>query len=416
MTEGDGAVTLPRRPWRLFSDDRAFWRMAAVLFGSISFAKGARAPSRWAATQALINYDHGLVKRGLFGATLGHWLSLERYERFTVVSYVLLATFFALLIAFAVRSGVGTGMGAWEPVALFFSSFAVTYLVSLVGYLDICLGILTLLLLLVRDARLRFALGLPLCVIAMLIHEMFLFVFLPAVLFSFVIDGMRTEDQRGRRMIWSFALILFVISAGVAVGLALKQPMSDAQVRSLSDEAAERADFPVRDDFFDVLTRSGAQNVRVVVDIYLHERHWDFLFALAAVVFAPVALLLSLMIAAHVRSNFQGVARRRLLVLAISAALSPLLMHMIGWDNARWDALVCLEEFLVLGILVRARPEFGLALNHGYRNATVLVMALSMITGESLMEFREPNWYPFTESVRSLAHTLHQRSWQPPAM
>ena len=218
MTEGDGAVTLPSRRWRLFSDDRSLWRTAAIVFGTISLAKGLRAPSRWAATQALVNYDHGLVKRGLFGATLGHWLHLERYGRFSLASYALLAIFFALLVWFTVRSGILADLGSGEVVAVFFSSFAVTYIATLVGYLDICLGVLTLLALLVRDPRARFAVAVPISIAAILIHELFLFVFLPAVLFSFVLDGIRMVDRRQRRLIWCFAGMLFLISAGLAGG------------------------------------------------------------------------------------------------------------------------------------------------------------------------------------------------------
>ena len=55
----------------MFSPNRRFWSFATVLFGAISIFKGIRMPTRWAATQALANYDHGFVKRGLMGATLG---------------------------------------------------------------------------------------------------------------------------------------------------------------------------------------------------------------------------------------------------------------------------------------------------------------------------------------------------------
>ena len=105
-----------------------------------------------------------------------------------------------------------------------------------------------------------------------------------------------------------------------------------------------------------------------------------------------------------------------MMVFAMGAALSPLLMHIIGWDNARWNALACLEEFLVLALLVRSRPEARLDLPTSYRNAAVLVMALSMVTGESLMDYRTPHWYPFTVPVRSLVQTLKQHSWEPPAL
>ena len=399
---------------RRLADDRFLWRTAAVVFGVIAFGKGMRRPNLWAATQAQVDYAHGLVKRGLFGTTLGHWFHLQQYSRFAVISFVLLALLMALLVWLTARCHGLSRLGAGEPVAMFFSSFAVTFLAHLVGYLDIPLAILAVLLLLIRDTRIRFAAAIPLCLGALLIHELFLFAFLPVVLFSFLIDGLRSTATPQRRMVTVMGAVLVLLCGVAALRLALDRPMTDEQAHALQAEIAAHADFPVRIDFFEVLERSGADNLKKIADMFLHTRQQPLRFAEAAVVFLPAVLMLMIAGRSAVHALFAGRSRRMALAAALIATLSPLLLLLIGWDDARWDALVCVEAFLVLLVLARELPEAGLALPAGYRGAAVLVLALSMATGESLMDREVVNQYPFTMSVKDFAKAARHHHWGVP--
>jgi hypothetical protein len=397
----------------MFSDDRSFWRLAAVLLGAIAFIKGIRIPNLWSATQAMVNYDHGMVKRGLYGATFGHWFHLERYVRFTVVSCALLVMLVGLLTWLVARSGVFTRVGFGEPVAVFVSSYAVTYLSSLIGYLDIPLAILAVATLLVRSTKMRFLFAVPVCVVALLIHELFFFVFLPVILFSFVLDAMLTEDRRARMHVWVMCGVLLCVSGAVTVRMAQEKLITHAEAKALYAEDAARADFPVKPDFFSLLTRSASDNLRVMKIVYANPT-WDFYFAVNVVRLLPVIVLLALPVLAILKSFPEGRTRSIVRLAALVAAFSPLFMHVLGWDNARWNALACLTIFLVLLTLTRSLPVPSIALPAGYRNAAILVIAVSMATGGGLLDDQEIKTFPFATPTREMLDMMRHGRWSPP--
>ena len=71
--------------------ERRFWRWTAVGLGAIAFGKGIREPNAWPYTHAQLNYSAGFIRRGLYGAALGHPLGLHLYGHYVVVSTVLWA-------------------------------------------------------------------------------------------------------------------------------------------------------------------------------------------------------------------------------------------------------------------------------------------------------------------------------------
>jgi hypothetical protein len=411
-------ATAANAPWTgklrtMFSDDRSFWRLAAVLLGLIAFLKGIRIPNLWSATQAMVNYDHGVVKRGLFGATFGHWFHLERYVRFTVISCVLLLLFVGMLIWLTAHSGIFTRVGLGVPVVVFASSYAVTYLASLIGYFDIPLGILAVATLLIRNTWLRFAVAVPVCVVALLIHELFFFVFLPVILFSFILDGTLTSDRRRRIQMWVMCALLVCVSGAVTVRMAQEKLITRTEAKALLIEDMARADFPVKRDFYSLLTRSSKDNLRAMKDVYINPT-WDFYVGVNVVRLLPVAVLLMLPILAISKTFPKGRTRTTITVAALVAAFSPLFMHVLGWDNARWNALACLTMFLVLLMLTRSLPVPYVALSAGYRNAAILVMAVSMATGGGLLDDQEIKTFPFASPAREMLRMMRHGRWDPP--
>ena len=49
----------------LKTDEGRAWLLPTVVMAAVALLKGARMPNTWAATAALIDYRHGLIKRGL---------------------------------------------------------------------------------------------------------------------------------------------------------------------------------------------------------------------------------------------------------------------------------------------------------------------------------------------------------------
>jgi hypothetical protein len=352
------------------------WKGVALLAGAVSVAKGLRRPNLWSATQALVNYGQGFTRRGLFGATLAHWLHLERYARFSWFSLAMLLGLLGMLAWITVRSHAFARLGAGEPVAIFFSSYAITYLAHLVGYLDIPLALVTVALLLVRRPMLRLAMAVPACLAALLVHEMFLVVFLPVVLFSFWLDGLAMEDGRRRRLIWTLAAGLALVACGTTLRVA--HPLGTVKAGALREEIARAADFPLREDFFPVLQRPTAESVRMTEEA-LRTPFFRRRFLVSALTFAPTLLMLLAAIVWSVREMQPGRWRGLTRAAALLAALSPLCMNFFGYDFGRWDALVCLQAYLVLLCLARTvKVEFKRA----YRVAAVIVVGLSLASGE----------------------------------
>src|ERR1700761_25880 len=169
-----------------FREERSFFKWSAALLGVVAFLKGIRLPNSWSFTQAQLDYRYGFIKRAFFGEVFTKHLALNVYGHFVVFSLLALLVTFALLIGFIWKSGAMERLASGALVVVFLSSFTVTYLASLVGYLAIVELALTMALLLIRQPYLRFFAALPVCVICTLIHEEFLVLFLPVLLFSFV--------------------------------------------------------------------------------------------------------------------------------------------------------------------------------------------------------------------------------------
>jgi hypothetical protein len=395
-----------------FADDRTFWKMTALVLGTVSLLKGARYPSRWSATQVLINYDFGLIKRGLFGATFGNWLHLEHYKRFSLVSYILLAVFIGLLVLFTFQAGVLKKLGSVEAVALFCGSCTLTFMAHLVGYMDIPLGILTVLLLLIRSSPVRMMAAVPVCLIGILIHESFLVVFFPCVLFSFVLDIVWVTEVIRRTTLWAFLSMLVLAVLSLTVGLALKTRLTQNQISALRIEGIKRADFPIREDVFDLLRHSTGQNIVSMKDHFLQP--WmDLIYIEDKLIYGATIVLLLACVITLIKGTENKEHRRIVAGGAVLAACAPILMMFLGWDFARWDALCCLDCFLVLLTLCRVAPAPVPRLSGGYRNAVILTIALSMASSGGLMDNVQPNEFPFFDSAIAVCHAgmTSRRFW-----
>ena len=412
MTEGIKEQSLAAKIGHGFADDRTFWKATAFLLGAVSLLKGMRYPGLWAATQVLINYDFGLIKRGLFGATLGNWLHLEHYTRFSLVSYVLLGLFVVLLGVFTLQAGALRKLGSIEVVALFAGSCTLTFMAHIVGYMDIPLGILTMLLLLVRNPMIRIIAAVPACLLGILIHESFLVVFFPCVLFSFILDIVRATDAKKRVTLLAFVSMLFAAVLSLTFGMALKTRLTQDQISALRVEGIRRADFPIREDVFDLLRHSTGQNIVSMKDHFLQP--WmDLLYIEDKLIYGATIVLLLISVVKITRSSHAGKPLRILTAGAVIAACAPILMMFLGWDFARWDALCCLDCFLVLLTLCRVVPAPVPSLSAGYRNAVILTIALSMASSGGLMDNVQPNEFPFFESIIAVVHDVRRVGWVP---
>jgi hypothetical protein len=405
-----GNVSGLRAALPVFSEGKRFWPLAAWVLGAVAFLKGIRFPNLWSATQAQIDYSHGFIKRGLVGTIFTDNLHLNHYIRFTVFSFAILAIALVALLLLVAHSGIQNRIGDGELVALFFSSFAFTYIANVNGYFDILLLAMTLAMLLVRGSKVRFALALFFCPIALLVHEAFFLLFLPALLFSFFADAV--ERRTKPRISLIYAGLIAVLCLGIAFLVARNRSLSQIELASLRNEIASRADFPIRSDFFRVMAWSAKENMLIMANMF---RDGPYLIKQisATIIFLPVFLLVI-----FAGRNVCSMSRNQLLNrygfgLLLCTAAIPLAMHALAWDCARWDAFACVSAFLGLMLVVRAMPQEHFVISPAFRNVTILVIALNMASGETLLD-KGPKQYPFVQEVLQFRQHLVEHPGQPP--
>ncbi len=383
-------IPVRSRAVRLLGDEQYFWVLFTAVLGTFAALKGLRLPGVWAFTQSLVDYSHGFVKRGLLGAIYGAFGIYNR-RGLTIMYFLELTLLTVLLIVFTRRSSLIERVGTPAIAALFAGSYAVTYLFHLIGYSDILNAALTVALLLVRKAHMRFLLGLPLLACGLLIHEDFLLLFTPVLLLSFYLQGVASPVDR--RRIWSFGVVLGAVALGLTLFTSLRTPMGDEQVDAFATYIYDRADFEVREDFFQVFTNSLTGNFAMMSRFGWHEYlWWDFQAVSICVLGPPLVLLLHFCM----RLTRQAAPQTPGLTPAVLVAvLSPLCMHLLGLDQVRWNTWVVVDAYLALGVLAMHLPGERLRICAWERNALLLAIAIGMATGHGLFNGTQVNPYPF---------------------
>lgn len=389
----------------LLSNKKRFWHFTATLVGILAVCRGLSPANTWITTQAQIDYSQGFAKRALFGQLFTQPFHLYTVGRFSWCSLLFLAFALALLAGFVSRSGIAERIGYGEIVAVFWSSYCVTFFVNNLGYADVLLLSCATTLLLIRSDRLRFLLALPICLFALLLHEMFLIAFLPAVLFSFVLKALLAESSRTRRELLLLAGLLFGYCFAITLMISLQPTLSPEKIAALERMVHAHARFKTNDAFFIVLSNSFADNVRQMAHLYYNKPSW-WLAQLSSVVFflPPNALfwITGRRIARAANLPWTGALRWSALV----AMVSPLALNLIGFDAVRWASLVGLTSFLVLLTLCFHTPGPAIPSSTGFVHACTLSIILGLSSGGSLLAGRLLS-YPFFNDLDLLRPLQH---------
>jgi hypothetical protein len=391
----------------LLANDIWFWRAAVALLSAIAILKGLRLPSLWAATQANLDYHQGFIKRGLFGQ-LAHSLAIPiaHYDVFVLLSGFLLLVLLLLLARWVSRSGA-LRLADGKVVAVFGASFALTYLVHLIGYLEIPLAILALIAVSISPVNRRLIAALVAGCLGVLIHESYVLVFLPITLLPAFLAAIASGSSKASTssILRSVAPIAAVVAAIAVVLLvvALGAPMTAQRAGDLQAAMTAAVDFPTRGDFFPVLTRSAADNLAIMMATMTNGSWW-LTQCNAFVTFMPTAgffLWISLNI---VDTHHVGAVRAAKAAIAF-ASLCPLVMQLVGWDIYRWYALAALSSFVSLTIVCR---HYGcnapLAASGAVRNIALLLIAVNMATGTGLFDGHRVDTFPFVDFWKSCLH------------
>ncbi len=407
--DGDAGCESTASKAALALSGQRFWIWTAVGLGIVAVAKGIREPNAWAYTQAQLDYSTGLIRRGFFGATLGHLLQLNLYGHFAVVATALLLLLMALLALLARSSKLAERMPPGELLAVYASSYSVSYLAHLNGYSDIPLALLCVGPLFVRRTGWRLAAAACATVMGILIHEQFFFAFLPLLAVSILFGAATGKTAAERRLAWIGGVLLVVLGLGMTTYLARHASVSVAQNQQLRQSIALKADQPLDPELFKVMAFTSGKNLETMMTVW---RRPTYLLGQieGLLLFVPTAALLSWATLLLLRRCMPE-KHRWLYAGVLLATLAPLSLHLVGWDKYRWDELLCLNAFLMLLLVSRMADGVTVQLPLRLRQACLLVMLLNMASGGGMLDDRHIRPFPFMRSpdavVSSSAVSFH---------
>jgi hypothetical protein len=376
--------------------DQRFWGWTALGLGAIAFCKGIREPNAWSYTQAQLDYSAGFMRRGLFGAALGHPLELNLYGHFAVFSTALLLLLFALIALLARSSKLAERTPPGELLAVYASSYSVSYLANMNGYFDISLALLCVLPLFVRSTGWRLAAAAVATVLGILIHEQFFFAFLPLLVVSVLFGGATAKSAGERRLAWAGAALLLALGLGLTMFLARHGSISAAQTEQLSQSIARTANRPVNAEMLKVLPRTARENMEIMQTVWRRPTYLPAQVE-SLLLFGPTTVVLSWATLLLLRRWMPG-RYRWLYAGVLLATLAPLSLHLLGWDKNRWNQLLCLNAFLLLLMVSKLAVGDPVRLPLWLRRACLLVMLLNMASGGGMLDDSHMRPFPFMHS------------------
>lgn len=415
---------------------RCFPWVAGVVL-TLSLLKGLRMPNLWAATHFTFNYGEGFIRRGLVGEIARRLLG-ERAHDYDVFAIVAIVLFLATVGAFAwflrrtLRApGAAGDLGLRVAILAFAASPGITFFAHTIGYLD-DVGLLVLLGLILYStgARRRYALfhlSALAGVLLAFVHEGLVIMFVPTILFLLLCWFVRLQEQgaAGRGARWSLhvhtALATF---AGIAASSVVSRvgTRDPATIFALQSSIGQRADFPLRLDAFQVLHHAVQGELLEVMPAYW--RSPDHLAALQRgfVAIAPGLLFLVYYGLRCILRREAGWRTRALLATSyLGAVLAPVSLHLVGWDNNRWNAIAIIAAMCCIGVmrLHLARPaEAGQAgpwaLSPGELTAGLCAVAVGLATTNDLFDGYAVQWFPFGHHLDAAKELFQSHfTWRP---
>jgi hypothetical protein len=382
------------------SHARRIWWAFTIGVAALAICKGLRLPNLWSATQLQLNYQLGFVKRAGAGALLQllH-VPVQRYWVFAGFSFLVLIAAIALFCGFARQNATSKEARAFAPV--FASSFAVTYFTHLVGYLDLILLALALLLLVLPRTPWRTVLDYCLCLGGLLIHEDFLLTFFPVIWLQRLLPIMSAGRTRSRSVL-AQSLALPIAACIATLIIVVPQPLAPERVLLWEKSLQAVADFPLRADFFAVLHRSLADNAQLMFGQFRTARWWaqELSATLSLLWIAAFFTWRALRIIGSAPVEKKAFLR----CVTVAVCLAPTLLQLVAWDLYRWYATAAFTSFMVYLLLVRHFPDTRR--RDSPRRDTTIAMALvglNLCTGAGLLDDYKINTFPFVEEVYNLA-------------
>jgi len=296
-------------------------------------------------------------------------------------------------------------LAQWTPpgelLAVYASSYSVSYLASLNGYTDIPLALLCVGPLFVRSTGWRLAAAVCSTVLGILIHEQFFFAFLPLLIVSVVLAAVTAKTNGERRLAWGGGILLAMVGVSLMLFYARNGSVSAAQAEQIVQSVQQTTDHPVDVEMLKVLPRTPQENMQIMWSVW-HRPTFIPAQIESLLMFVPTAMVLSWATLVLLR-RWRPSGYRWIYAGVLLATLAPLSLHLMGWDKSRWNELLILNAFLMLLIVSQQMGGEAVQLSVRLRRACLAVMLLNMATGGGMLNNRQIRPFPFLRDPNSAA-------------
>ncbi|MCV6638150.1 hypothetical protein [Candidatus Albibeggiatoa sp. nov. NOAA] len=324
------------------------WYFIAYLVLCFSIFRGIRLPSAWTYTHFLFNYDFGFSKRGLIGEVYS-WSNTFAFSR--ELFYLFSALIFIaniLLIYSLVKELIDSKNPIFIGISLvFISSLAIVFLSHIIGYFDHVGLLVTLVSLKVVGFYKKIIFLSIFFSLALLVHEVNLILFFPVIFMSLLLSSNKLD-------FWKFTTLICFSVFTISIGLVMSHSLisEDNAQNMYIDLSSKISHTALREDAFDVLHKNIEDNIlstkeNVWADEKIIEKQ-----VLSLLVTMPIFLFfIYYTVTSLVKLNIQ----RYIILLAILASLSPLLLHLVAWDIHRWNTFTITTSFLIFFVVFQSR-------------------------------------------------------------
>lgn len=321
------------------------WVALPLAFLVVGVFRGIRSPNAWSMTHYLLTYEEGPTKRALSGEVfrlLGSELA-SSYYFWASLSYLVLFFNIGLLILLLIEST--RHAHRWYAMAsvIFCAGPSLVFLAHTVGYAEQLGLLVTLVTMRISRWFEKYAFTLVACPLLICIHEAHLLLFYPVILFSLML----TMDDPVRQKRWMLGQVLICILTTAVMGNAT---LSVHEAAQLYEVIQARADFHLRADVFSTLHRTGLDNLRAVWHVRVVQGTWDNLMLSFLALIVPAAYL--------VLCFYWMTLRRSILWYSgLAVFCAPLGLHVLGWDEMRWNGIALCHLFLVITHVSGSAPN-----------------------------------------------------------
>lgn len=380
------------KPW--------YFVIFAILF--LSILRGIRVPNIWSYSNFLFNYDLGFIKRGLIGEIISQFnnpylLSYEFFFIFSIAILFIVIVLISLLLKDLINSHNPIFIGC---SVVFSSSLAVVFLSHSVGYFDHIGLLVALITLKINGFYKKIFFLLPSISFALLTHEAILIIFFP-VIFMSLLFSIETE---GRAIKKTLILGLFSASALMLVFFTSNHTLEKSEAHQMYVGLQTNIQHPLSQGAFNVLHRDIKDNFYIMKNKWSNKKRLIKL-ALSFLVTAPVFIIFNYFTTVILKKSK---VESNLIVLAILASLSPLVLHLFAWDMHRWNTLAMITSFLMLYITYTSKlKKQPIATSNSIYPVLVFIIFFNGASSITLFNKYNVKQFPFIEHNKYIFDVIY---------